>query len=385
MGRVFHSTASVLVASLRAPKQAQVSVINDDTPETTRWSRAAVFNAIMPTGVFVSLRSAGVFWLAIEFATKISLVCCLVTLSGCEEEFLGFTITDGADASVDKLDEDDWEVATEVEPDSAFETDEERVDSEKTSDPCSDSTDTCSGCADESTDSVDVSQPEGDSTNDTDVIDPGQGTNGTESDGPSNICACDPADKECKVGEGLVATYYKKADLRKMAVTRIEGPVRFHWGVGSPAPGVPEDEFSVRWVGRVRAPDSGEIRFAIRHSGADEGVRLWIDRKLVINTWERSKRAVASPLTSAPIRVRKEKYYNIRLEYYDKIHAASIELLWELNKNQSSIIPKSCLYPEWTHRFSTVSADAAAPEDLGCSAVPHVHQRHLRLLRFLLY
>ena len=52
----------------------------------------------------------------------------------------------------------------------------------------------------------------------------------------------------------------------------------------SPVPGViGDDHISARWTGTVQCPDDGSYLFDSR---TDDGVRLWIDGTLVIDSWE---------------------------------------------------------------------------------------------------
>ncbi|NTU62592.1 MAG: hypothetical protein HGB05_04130 [Chloroflexi bacterium] len=63
--------------------------------------------------------------------------------------------------------------------------------------------------------------------------------------------------------------------------TRNDIAVSFDWGNNAPAPGVPADNFSVRWTRSVEfAP--GTYRFTIRVNG---GANLLIDGNLVIGQW----------------------------------------------------------------------------------------------------
>ena len=85
---------------------------------------------------------------------------------------------------------------------------------------------------------------------------------------------------------GLTGRYYKDpgtgAHFATLVVTRVDLTVNFDWASGTPAAGVPADNFSVRWTGRVQAPVSGTYRFT---TVSDDGIRLWINGQLVINNW----------------------------------------------------------------------------------------------------
>lgn len=62
---------------------------------------------------------------------------------------------------------------------------------------------------------------------------------------------------------------------------RNDQSVSFDWGLGAPAPGIPADNFSVRWTGTFFFP-AGSYRFS---AYADDGIRLYLDGILLINEW----------------------------------------------------------------------------------------------------
>lgn len=57
--------------------------------------------------------------------------------------------------------------------------------------------------------------------------------------------------------------------------------IGFEWKLGSPAKGIPVDNFSARFV-RTKHLDAGRYRF---HVKVDDGVRLWVDDVLLIDEW----------------------------------------------------------------------------------------------------
>jgi hypothetical protein len=65
--------------------------------------------------------------------------------------------------------------------------------------------------------------------------------------------------------------YYSNTSLvGGPALTRYDDTLRFDWGAGSPASGLPNDGFSVRWT-REEWFDSGTYRFSYR---SDDGLRV---------------------------------------------------------------------------------------------------------------
>ncbi len=64
-------------------------------------------------------------------------------------------------------------------------------------------------------------------------------------------------------------------------VTRNDVEIRFSWGGGSPAGGLPADNFSARWT-RSLTLQGGVHRFRV---SADDGVRVYVDDVALIDEW----------------------------------------------------------------------------------------------------
>ena len=121
---------------------------------------------------------------------------------------------------------------------------------------------------------------------------------------------------------GLKAEYFNNINLEgKPAVTKIDKQINFDWGGGSPFPNFPEDNFSVRWTGKLKAPDSGEFIIDV---SSDDGVRLYINDKLVVDDW--NDHALLS--NTYKMHFEKGKFYNIKLEYYEHTGGAIVKLGW---------------------------------------------------------
>ena len=77
--------------------------------------------------------------------------------------------------------------------------------------------------------------------------------------------------------------YYDNAYLVGTPVlTRQDGQIAFDWGTGSPAAGIPADDFSIRWSADVTF-NPGIYRFYIQ---ADDSVRLWVGFLPVLDTMD---------------------------------------------------------------------------------------------------
>ncbi|MBB2941358.1 glucose/arabinose dehydrogenase [Actinoplanes lutulentus] len=80
----------------------------------------------------------------------------------------------------------------------------------------------------------------------------------------------------------FTATFYGNRNLAGTPLlTRSDPAVDFIWGAGKPDPAVPADEFSARWT-KKQYFAGGRYRFT---TVSDDGVRLYIDRELVLDQW----------------------------------------------------------------------------------------------------
>jgi PKD repeat protein/uncharacterized protein YgiM (DUF1202 family) len=127
--------------------------------------------------------------------------------------------------------------------------------------------------------------------------------------------------------------YYSNRDLSgNPALVRNDGDIDFDWGVGSPASGLPVDNFSVRWT-RVLDFSAGTYRFSAR---VDDGVRLWIDDKRVIDEWHDS-----APTTYHTDVTLSQGSHTLRMEYYEHNLGALAQLDWERTSD----------YPDWKAEY----------------------------------
>lgn len=104
------------------------------------------------------------------------------------------------------------------------------------------------------------------------------------------------------------------------ALVRDDTDVRFNWGLGAPAGGIPDDGFSARWT-RTLSFAAGTYRFYV-HS--DDGARLWVDGQLVVDRWH--DQAATTHYGDAALSA---GLHSVRLEYYENAGFAEISLWWE--------------------------------------------------------
>ena len=122
---------------------------------------------------------------------------------------------------------------------------------------------------------------------------------------------------------GLKAEYFSNKSLAGApVVTRIEPEVNYDWGMENPAPGIPADDFSARWTGKLVPAMSGKYRFG---AIADDGVRVYLDGKLISEDWTDH----APATITGEVTLEAGKSYDIKMEYYESKIGAVARLVWQ--------------------------------------------------------
>lgn len=115
--------------------------------------------------------------------------------------------------------------------------------------------------------------------------------------------------------------YYNNRDLKgDPTLVRNDNDINFEWGTGSPDGSINSDNFSVRWTRKLNF-DDGRYLFTVR---ADDGVRLYIDDRLVIDEWKErdgDKLTYEASLSKGN--------HKIRMEFFEKSGQALAKLSWK--------------------------------------------------------
>ncbi|MCK5343260.1 MAG: glycoside hydrolase family 3 C-terminal domain-containing protein, partial [Candidatus Heimdallarchaeota archaeon] len=129
---------------------------------------------------------------------------------------------------------------------------------------------------------------------------------------------------------GLRADYFKNTTLEgEPFFTRFDPLEVKNWIWGARIDGIGrKDKFAIRWSGIFTAPETGEFNFIVQ---GDDGYRLYIDDKLVLEDWtehdEISQR-------SNHVSLEKGKSYNFKLEYFRSSGRPHLTVKWEfLNRD----------------------------------------------------
>jgi glucose/arabinose dehydrogenase len=106
------------------------------------------------------------------------------------------------------------------------------------------------------------------------------------------------------------AAYFDNVSLAGTPkVTRSDAAIDFDWGNGSPAPGIPVDNFSAQWT-KAETLTAGDYKFTVT---ADDGVRLYLDGGLILDKW-----VDQAPTTYTITKSVTAGTHTIKMEYYEK-------------------------------------------------------------------
>jgi hypothetical protein len=142
---------------------------------------------------------------------------------------------------------------------------------------------------------------------------------------------------------GWRGEYFANRDLAgKPAQVRDDPQLSFDWEASAPADGLPVDDFSVRWTRNLNF-SAGTYRF---YAHVDDGVRLWVDGKPVIDQWHDSP-----PTTYTADVPLAEGKHELLMEYYEHTGNAVAQLAWEQLQD----------YPDWRGEYYDNPSLSGAP------------------------
>ena len=126
---------------------------------------------------------------------------------------------------------------------------------------------------------------------------------------------------------GLKGEYFQGRALEGEPIIRQDKDVNFNWENG-PIAGIGKLNYSVRWTGHFHADSSDDYAF---HVSSDDGSRLYIDDKLIIDDWAIHP---STKVESKPIHMVAGSTHKLRLEYFQAEGGAEVRL--ELLKIKTS-------------------------------------------------
>jgi hypothetical protein len=136
-------------------------------------------------------------------------------------------------------------------------------------------------------------------------------------------------------GAGIKGEYFANVNVSGNPVyTQTEELINFDWGQEAPSELLDVDNFSVRWTAELEIPNTETYTFFTIRDISD-GIRLWVDGKLLIDDWEGgdilSNQGVIDLYAGTA---------SLIMEYYDSGGGAMAHLSWQSESIPRQIIPK---------------------------------------------
>jgi beta-glucosidase len=127
-----------------------------------------------------------------------------------------------------------------------------------------------------------------------------------------------------KPEKGLLGEYFNTIDLSgKPELTRIDKELNFRWTLYSPDPKINWDFFSVRWTGKLKAPETGTYKIGL---DGNDGYRLYLNGKLLIDNWENQSYTTSL----VDFYFEKDKEYDIKVEFFESSGSVWLKLIWDV-------------------------------------------------------
>jgi hypothetical protein len=101
-------------------------------------------------------------------------------------------------------------------------------------------------------------------------------------------------------------------------LVRTDPAIDFDWSWNAPADALPVDEFAARWTGTFEF-EEGSYRFK---TVSDDGIRVYVDDRLVINSWWPMRGTRYATVSLEP------GAHTVRVEYFEARQAAKVQVSW---------------------------------------------------------
>lgn len=144
-------------------------------------------------------------------------------------------------------------------------------------------------------------------------------------------------------------TWKRNSEEKEVTLERVDPNINFDWVRNSPGYPIIEDNFTATWTGFIQADKTETYQFSAK---ADDGIRLFIDDKLILDLWEQVAEGTDSEAmrenqqenAQGLFQMEKGKKYRIKVEYQEKTHNASVLLYWESPSTQKQVIAQENLF-----------------------------------------
>ena len=124
---------------------------------------------------------------------------------------------------------------------------------------------------------------------------------------------------------GLWAEYFDGKDFDRFVSAAYVDNINDAWYDVPPVSGIDPHNCSIRWTGKLRPSKTETYLFSAL---VDDGIRVWIDNKLIIDQWGLNDVGVFN----GKIELIADTDYNLKVEYFNALLEGEIKLLWDIEK-----------------------------------------------------
>ncbi len=135
---------------------------------------------------------------------------------------------------------------------------------------------------------------------------------------------------------GLIGSYYDGTKFEKLKHTAIANTVNLRGEPLFKAAGRKEN-FSVRWEGYIKIEETGSYVLGL---AVDDGFRLWLDDRQLLDEWKLSQKSTAS---TKPMPLQKG-FHKIKIEFFQGPGDAYVEFWWYRGSKYLGVVPPSALF-----------------------------------------
>ena len=165
----------------------------------------------------------------------------------------------------------------------------------------------------------------------------------------TNATASARFDHVTLTARALLGEYFADGNYRAFRFARPDAKLEFNWGLGAPAPEIPDDHFSVRWTGQIEPKFTETYRFYVE---ADNEAWLWVDGQELPNVAFDKKK-----YTGRELPLKAGQKYSIKLHFQEGAGVASVRLGWSSRSQPLEVIAASQLSYTYQHSSPTEEAD----------------------------
>ena len=127
--------------------------------------------------------------------------------------------------------------------------------------------------------------------------------------------------------EGLKGEYFNGRNFESKAFSRTDRDIDFNWDGTSPGRNMGLTDYSIRWTGKLLAPETGVYTFS---ATVDDGIRVWVGGVKLIDAWGPHDHENIS----GDIKLTSGQSYDLKIEYFNGILEGQIKLFWIVPSDQ---------------------------------------------------